>query len=88
MDYPGNDIPGNDPIPNVPTAEACCDLCQQNPLCKLFTWSKNNKDCWLKHTEGLRVPEGQGIAGKPGNHLEEVGSQLEKRNMFYRQTSD
>ncbi len=67
MDYLGNDIPGSDPIGNVLTPEACCDLCKQNPSCKLFGWNKDNRDCWLKHTEGLTKQQWDfAITGKPG----------------------
>ncbi len=62
----GSAIPGSDPIGNVPTPEACCDLCKQNPLCKLFDWNKNNQGCWLKHTEGQRKLRDFTITGKPG----------------------
>ncbi len=51
--YPGNNIPDiPNPVVNVATAAACCDLCKQNPLCKLFTWIVDKSRCFLKQSKG------------------------------------
>ncbi len=68
--YHGNDIPGSAPIKNVPTPEACCDLCKQHSLCIIFGWDKDDNNCWLKHTEGLRSIVKLSIAGKPGKRIQ------------------
>ncbi len=64
--YRGGDIEGSNPIGNVITPKACCDLCKQNTLCKLFSWNKNNQDCWLKHTEHPGEQNADRISGKLG----------------------
>ncbi len=48
--YPGNDIPGQG-YGNVPTYLDCCNLCGANPACTAFSYSVNDKYCWLKNPD-------------------------------------
>ncbi len=52
-DYPGNDIRE---YGKILTLEECCDLCKQNPSCKLFVWEKDKpaNRWWLKDQQGVR----------------------------------
>ena len=50
-DYPGNDIRT---IPHVTNVEYCREECARLPTCKVFTFNKHDKNCYLKSRIGTR----------------------------------
>jgi hypothetical protein len=46
--YPHNDIKADGWL-SIGSAEACADLCYEQPECKAMTYVISNKSCWLKY---------------------------------------
>lgn len=61
--YAGNDV---QMFSAVESAEACCDLCSSNELCRFWTWSRedSHKDlCWIKSTREYRINHNGFVSG-------------------------
>ncbi len=70
VDYGQNNI---HEINDVPTAAKCCYLCTRTSSCKLFSWAKDVKTCWLKHTQGVTTNDVNVVSGAPSNNTLVVG---------------
>lgn len=61
--YAGNDV---QMFNGVPSAEACCELCQGNELCRFWTWSREESHkelCWIKSSREYRINHGGFVSG-------------------------
>lgn len=51
-DFKGGDV-SPEKAPRLSTAKQCCDFCKLNPGCKTWTWTRDDRKCFLK----LTVPQ-------------------------------
>jgi len=61
--YAGNDV---QMFNNVHSAADCCELCNQNSLCRFWTWSREESHkelCWIKSTREYRINHDGFISG-------------------------
>ena len=63
IDFLGNDWFGNE-IRNLPSAELCQEKCFEDTKCKVFTYAKQEKRCWLKESDSGRRPKDGYVSGR------------------------